>query len=79
MSNDDLNALWIAGTPLAQLVSAAKQTKDALLGRIARLRKREGEQRWPRRPNVIKQGARRSPPHLHRAGKTTLPPLGSLT
>ena len=77
ISDGELQVLWVTGAKEAQLVKATGQSKDAVNGRIARLRKREGEERWPRRPGIIK--AKNRPPALRRAGKTTLPALGSLT
>ena len=78
MTDDELQAMWVAGASLRAMVALSGRNKVNLMSHIRRLRRREGEQRWPKRmggPIPPKS----TPPQAKRAGASTLPPLASLS
>jgi hypothetical protein len=80
VTDDELHRMWIEGYSKGRIAIRAGTTIHTIAGRIRRLRRREGLDRWPKRLFVADKPAKpgdkpRSP---ERAGKTTLPPLRSL-
>lgn len=75
-----LHQYWtIDGLTAAEIARRFGTTSTAVVGKVARLRRREGEERWPHRDSPVRPAvpAPRHPRRL-RAGASTLPPLSSL-
>jgi hypothetical protein len=78
MTDNELHAMWIEGYSVGRIAIRARTTIGAMSGRIRRLRRREGLERWPMRFFVSVERPHPKPRPPERAGKTTLPPLRSL-
>jgi len=82
LTEEELRQLWLAGTGEAEMCRQTGMTGDGLRGKIARLRAKEGEERWPRRRGIIQRRQAivpsQRPAAVPRVGKVSLPPLPSL-
>lgn len=79
MTDDQLHALWLRGASVAAIAKQASCSGTAIKSRLVRLRRKEGEQRWP--IHAATQHAKGSGNVWHkrkRASTSTLPPLPSL-
>lgn len=79
MTDAELQAMWVSGAKLAVMCEASGRNHVNLASHIRRLRAREGEERWPKRTSGPIEAKPAKPPHIQRAGATTLPPLPSLS
>jgi hypothetical protein len=77
MTDDELHTAWVGGVLVQTIAHDAQSTMHAIAGRVRRLRRKEGEDRWPLRASVAQTKPNKHA-HVKRAGASTLPPLGSL-
>jgi hypothetical protein len=80
MTDDELHVAWIAGQSIYAIARHARTTPATIAGRVRRLRRKEGLERWPYHPFTLKprRDASPDPPKRIRSGTSTLPPLASL-
>ena len=68
--------LWtVEKLTTSEIARRLKATEGTIQGQLRRLRRVEGEDRWPSRGNPAIRKEKR---HIKRAGASTLPPLASL-
>jgi hypothetical protein len=79
MTDAELHSAWLAGETVLSMAHKTGVTIDAMAARIRRLRRREGDVKWPRRDTLTSlRASHPKEPSAKRAGVSTLPPLASL-
>ena len=75
---EELQRLWVSGTSQAAIGREMGRPKNSINSKVNRMRKIEGEERWPERESPIKRVPRKTARGA-KMRRNTLPPLPSLS